>query len=50
MIETNASGEGIGAMLMQDQHPITFISKALAPKHRGLSLTSGTIVYLSDTL
>ncbi|WVZ90409.1 hypothetical protein U9M48_036715 [Paspalum notatum var. saurae] len=36
-IETDASGLGIGAILIQEGHPLAYISKALSPKHRGLS-------------
>ncbi|GJV48604.1 putative mitochondrial protein, partial [Tanacetum coccineum] len=37
IIETNASGYGIGTVLQQQGHPIAFVSKALAPKHQSLS-------------
>lgn len=36
-IETDASDFGVGAVLMQDSHPLAFLSKALGPKSRGLS-------------
>lgn len=36
-IETNASGTGIGAVLMQKGHPLTYLSKALGPRSQGLS-------------
>lgn len=32
VIETDASGSGIGAMLMQQGHPIAFVSKGLSEK------------------
>ena len=37
-METDASSNGIGAVLMQQGHPIVFISKALSPKHQSLSV------------
>ena len=36
-IETDTIGERIGAVLLQDGHPIAFLSKALSPKNLGLS-------------
>ncbi|GJU65015.1 transposon ty3-G gag-pol polyprotein [Tanacetum coccineum] len=37
VIETYASGVGLGAMLQQKGHPIAYLSKTLSPKHQSLS-------------
>jgi hypothetical protein len=36
-IETDASNNGVGAVLLQDGHPLAFLSRALGPKNQGLS-------------
>jgi hypothetical protein len=37
IVETDAIDLGIGAVLMQNNHPLAFVSKALGPRTRGLS-------------
>jgi hypothetical protein len=36
-IETDASAVGVGAVLIQNGHPLAYVSKALGPKNQGLS-------------
>ncbi|GKC97284.1 putative mitochondrial protein [Tanacetum coccineum] len=45
IVETNASGIGIGVVLQQGGHPIAYMSKALAPKHHSYDYE---IVYKRD--
>lgn len=37
VIETNANCYGMGVVLMQQKHPIAYISKALGPRNKSLS-------------
>lgn len=38
VVETDASATGVGAVLMQDSHPVAYLSKALRPHNMGLSV------------
>ena len=38
IIETDASENGVGDVLMQEQHPVAYMSKALGARNRALSI------------
>ncbi|GJX93154.1 retrotransposable element Tf2 [Tanacetum coccineum] len=50
IIETNASGVRLGAVLQQKGHPIAYLSKTLSPKHQTLSTNEKEFLAVSMAL
>nr|GFA99071.1 hypothetical protein [Tanacetum cinerariifolium] len=50
VVETDASGTGLGVMLQQGGHPIAYIRKTLAPKHQHFKIKTDhfSLKYLLD--
>jgi hypothetical protein len=46
LVEIDAYDFGVGAVLMQEGHPISFVSKALGPRLRGLSTYERICCYI----
>ncbi|XP_027368238.1 uncharacterized protein K02A2.6-like [Abrus precatorius] len=47
IVEVDASSHGLGAVLMQDHHPIAFISRALNSRQRALSIYEKELLAVS---
>jgi hypothetical protein len=50
VVETGACDSGIGAVLMQDHHPIAYLSKPLGAAHLGLSIYDKEFLALLSVL
>lgn len=50
IVEVDACATGVGAVLMQERKPITFLSQALSTKHQGLSTYEKELVSLLQAI
>lgn len=50
MVETNASGQGIGVVLMQQDHHISFISRALSSRYAALPIYGSELLAIVHAL
>lgn len=46
MMDTDASGKGIGAMLIQQGHQIAYITKPLTPKHQAMYMIENSLPFV----